>query len=110
VLRGLTFAVALLASPSLLAGQTAATLYALNCRGCHLPPEADRTTAPRRIGQFAQTEAGRVFFIELPDPAVRLTRAEDARLLREILDWKRSCYVILQDAPLIRYDGGRFVK
>jgi len=108
--RAFLFAAALLAPP-VAAGQAAATLYVLNCMGCHLPPEEIRRQAPLLVGQFAQTEAGRVFFIRLPDPgASRLSRQDDERLMREILTWKTSCHVILQDAPLIRYSGGRFVK
>lgn len=102
---------ALLAPLAAAAGQSAATLYALNCLGCHLPPEEIRRQAPRLVGQFAQTESGRIFFIRLPDPGEPpLSRQEDARLVREIFTWKASCHVILQGAPLIRYSGGRFVK
>jgi hypothetical protein len=111
VLARLTFAAALLVPLAVSAGQSAATLYALNCMGCHQPPdEAKRRAQPLR-GQFAHSETGRVFFIGVPPPgAPPLTAAEDARLLREILDWKRSCSVILQQAPLVRYSGEKSVK
>ncbi|MDR2239060.1 MAG: hypothetical protein LBE33_01285 [Zoogloeaceae bacterium] len=97
-----------------LAGESAATLYILNCMGCHLPPEASQQPAqplqPLR-GQFADSDTGRVFFITVPAPGARpLTPEEDARLLKEILDWRRSCSVILQQAPLVRYSGERHVK
>lgn len=111
VLKGLIFAAALLAPLAAGAGQSAATLYALNCLGCHLPPEEIRRQAPRLVGQFAQTESGRIFFIRLPDPGeAPLSPKENARMMREIFTWKASCHAILQGAPLIRYDGGRFVK
>jgi hypothetical protein len=111
VLARLTFAAALLVPLAVSAGQSAATLYALNCMGCHQPPdEAKRRAQPLR-GQFAHSETGRVFFIGVPAPGARpLSAAEDARLLREILDWKRSCSVILQQAPLVRYSGEKSVK
>jgi hypothetical protein len=110
LLRGLTLAAVLLAPPPLFATQTAATLWALNCRGCHLPPDEYRATAPRGAGHFAQTETGRIFFIAMPPTGTYLSGTEDARLVREILNWKTSCHVILQDAPLIRYSGGQFVQ
>lgn len=104
-------AAALLAPLVVAAGQSAATLYALNCMGCHLPPEAAKRQAQPLRGQFAQSEAGRIFFINVPAGGKRpLTAQEDARLMEEILAWKRSCSVILQQAPLVRYGGGRFVK
>ncbi len=111
VLWRLTFAAALCAPLAAPAGESAATLYALNCMGCHLPPdEAKRQAQPLR-GQFAHSDTGRVFFISVPAPGARpLSPAEDARLLREILDWKRSCSVILQQAPLVRYSGEKSVK
>ena len=110
VLWRLTFAAALFAPP-LSAGQSAATLYALNCMGCHQPPDEAKKQAQPLRGQFAHSETGRVFFISVPPPGARpLTVAEDARLLEEILTWKRSCSVILQQAPLVRYGGGRFVQ
>ncbi|CAG0957968.1 hypothetical protein BURK2_00575 [Burkholderiales bacterium] len=110
LLRGLTLAAVLCAPPPLFAAESATTLWALNCRGCHLPPEEWRSNAPRGQGQFAQTEDGRIFFLELPQAGSALTPAEDARLTREILNWKTSCHVILQDAPLIRYTGARHVQ
>ena len=110
VLRRLALAAALAAPLAAAAGQSAATLYALNCTGCHPPPEGAKREAPLR-GQFAPTDAGRVFFIDVPrGAAARLSAEEDARLMQEILTWKRSCSVILQQAPLVRYSGDRFVK
>jgi len=90
------------------AGQSAATVYALNCLGCHFPPDEMTREAPAMIGQFAQTESGRVFFIRIPTHGGEpLDREQDARLLREILNWKKSCSVILQAAPLLKYAGPR---
>lgn len=81
----------LLAPPASLAataGQSAVTLYALNCMGCHFPPEEIRREAPLLVGQFAQTETGRIFFIHVPGPGDKhLGREQDARLLREVLNW-----------------------
>lgn len=111
VLGRLTFAAVLLAPLVAPAGQSAATLYALNCMGCHQPPEAEKLRAQPLRGQFAHSDTGRVFFISVPAPgAPPLTAAEDASLLEEILSWKRSCSVILQQAPLVRYGGEKFVK
>jgi|GEM_PF-1290354 len=93
------------------AAESAATLYALNCMGCHLPPEDMKNRLLPLGGQFAHSETGRVFFINVRADGRRpLTPHEDARLLDEINAWKRSCSVILQHAPLVRYGGGRFVK
>ncbi|MEN9396034.1 MAG: hypothetical protein RLZ81_564 [Pseudomonadota bacterium] len=91
--------------------ESAATLYALNCMGCHLPPE-DLKNRPLPLGgQFAHSETGRVFFINVhADGRRALTPLEDAHLLEDIAAWKRSCSVILQHAPVVRYGGGRFVK
>jgi hypothetical protein len=74
------------------AAQSAATVYALNCLGCHFPPEEFTRDAPPMIGQFAQTEGGRVFFIRTPAVGDKpLDKEQDARLLREVLNWKKSC-------------------
>ena len=90
------------------AGQSAATVYALNCLGCHFPPDEMTRDAPAMIGQFAQTESGRVFFIRIPAGGGEpIDKEQDARLLREILNWKKSCSVILQNAPLLKYTGTR---
>jgi hypothetical protein len=91
------------------AGQSAATFYALNCMGCHPTPQGAAAAPPG--GRFAHTDGGRIFFIALPrDGTARMSVDEDARLMREILTWKRSCTVILQQAPLVRYSGDRVVK
>lgn len=101
-------AAALLISLNATAGQSAATVYALNCMGCHFPPEEITREAPAMVGQFVQTEGGRVFFIRIPASGGKpLDREQDAHLLREILNWKKSCSVILQDAPLLKYTGAR---
>lgn len=116
VLPRLTFASALFGALSLvpltgLAAESALTLYALNCMGCHQPPERRQVAVTPLRGQYADTERGRIFFIDLPPAnAPALTPQEDARLLEEIHVWKRSCSVIIQDAPLVRYDGERHVK
>lgn len=79
--------------------QSAATLYPFDCMGCHLPPEVIRREAPFLVGQFAQTERGRVFFIHVPDTGGKpLGKQQDARLLREILNWKKSCPIISQES------------
>jgi hypothetical protein len=96
------------ALPKATAGQSAATVYALNCLGCHFPPDEIDPAAPSMVGQFSQTETGRVFFIRIPGTDGKsLDREQEARLLREILNWKKSCSVILQDAPLFKYTGAR---
>lgn len=96
------------ASLTVNAGQSAATLYALNCMGCHFPPEEIRRAAPLLTGQFAQTEAGRVFFIRVPATGDKpLGKEQEERLLREVLNWKKSCQVIIQDAALLQYTGAR---
>lgn len=91
-----------------LGGQSAATLYALNCLGCHFPPDEIRLDEQALVGQFDQSAAGRVFFIRIPAPGAKpLRKDQESLLLREVLTWKRSCTVILQDAPLLRYTGAR---
>lgn len=91
-----------------IAGQSAATVYALNCLGCHFPPQEIDREAPSMVGQFAQTESGRVFFIRIPATGGKpLNKEQEAQLLREILNWKKSCSVILQNAPLFKYTGAR---
>lgn len=98
----------LLGTSSAVAGQTAATLYALNCMGCHSPPDAIRYEPPFRIGRFAQTEKGRVFFIRVMDADGKApSREQDAQLLREILTWKKSCPVVIQEAAFLQYTGPR---
>ncbi len=101
-------AAALLISLQATAAQSAATVYALNCLGCHFPPEEFTREALPLVGQFAQTESGRVFFIRTSAAGGKpIDKEQDARLLREILNWKKSCSVILQDAPLLKYTGAR---
>jgi hypothetical protein len=94
------------------AGQpSAATLYALNCMGCHHVPEGAKGRVEPLRGQFAHTDRGRVFFIHVPAPGERrLTAEEERALVEEIVAWKRSCSVILQQAPLVRYSGERSLK
>lgn len=97
-----------LASLAATAGQSAATLYALNCMGCHSPPETIRYEAPFLVGQFALTESGRVFFIRVPESGGKpLDQEQDALLLRETLNWKKNCPVIIQGASMIEYTGTR---
>lgn len=92
------------------APQNAATLYALNCMGCHPPPSRGQDAGPLR-GEFFHSARGRNFFIRVPQDGKRVLGAEeDARLLDEILTWKRSCAAILQEAPDVNYRGERFVK
>lgn len=96
------------ATPAVAGTQSAATLYALNCMGCHIPPDEVLLQAPPLIGQFAQTERGRVFFIRLPHGGDRGADAtREARLLREIMTWKKSCTVISQSAAMLKYTGTR---
>lgn len=101
----------LLAPPGLFAattGQSAATLYALNCMGCHFPPEAIRRQAPFLVGQFAHTESGRMFFIRVPDNGGKpLGKEQNALLRSEILSWKKSCPVVIQNAAFLQYTGPR---
>ncbi len=92
---------------SALAQQSAPTLWALNCMGCHTRPTGF-TPVAGRSAQFAHIEAGRVFYMEMP--ARSLSADEDARLRQEILTWKASCHAILQDAPTVRYTGNDHVK
>lgn len=98
---------AALAPVAAMAGQSAATLYALNCMGCHFAPDDSSPDAPQAVGQFAQTDAGRVFFIRIPAGGKPLSADQEQRLLREVLNWKKSCTVIIQDAPLLQYTGAR---
>jgi hypothetical protein len=101
-------AAALLISLPAPAAQSAATVYALNCLGCHFPPDEVTREAPLMVGQFNQSESGRVFFIRIPARGGKpFDKEQNARLLREILNWKKSCSVILQDATLLEYSGPR---
>jgi hypothetical protein len=101
-------AVLLLPSLAAIGGQSAATLYALNCQGCHFPSKEIRREEPSLVGQFNHTETGRVFYIRVSVPGDKpLDKAQEVRLLSEILNWKKSCPVILQDAPLLQYSGAR---
>ena len=104
-------AAVLLATPGIraeTAGQSAATLYALNCMGCHFPPDAIRRQAPFLVGQFAHTESGRMFFIRVPDNGGKpLGKQQNALLLSEILSWKKSCPVVIQNAAFLQYTGPR---
>ncbi len=90
--------------------QTAATMYALNCMGCHPAPKTrEHDQGPLR-GEFYHSHRGRNFFIRMPQHGQQLGAAEEARLLDEILTWKRSCAAILQNAPTVGYRGERFVQ
>lgn len=91
--------------------QSAATLYALNCMGCHPPPRTPAADRGPLRGEFYHSALGRNFFIRVPQDGKRVLDArEEARLLEEIMTWKRSCAAILQDAPHVNYSGERFVK
>ena len=96
--------------PQAMAAQSAATFWALNCRGCHSAPPGHRPSQPPGVGQFAQTEGGRIFFFDLPADGTPMPADQDARLWREILTWKASCHVILQAAPSVRYTGQAYVR
>lgn len=90
------------------AGQSAATVYALNCLGCHFPPRESDGEGPVMTGQFDQTATGRVFYIRTPPGDGKpLAKEQEAQLLQEILTWKKSCSVIMQAAPLLNYTGPR---
>ena len=91
--------------------QNAATLYALNCMGCHSPPRTPGADHGPLRGEFYLNARGRNFYIRVPQDGKRvLGPDEEARLLDEIMTWKRSCAAILQDAPQVNYSGQRFVK
>lgn len=93
------------------APQNAATLYALNCMGCHPPPRTPGADRGPLRGEFYLNARGRNFYIRVPQDGKRvLGPDEEARLLDEITTWKRSCAAILQDAPQVHYSGERFVK
>ena len=92
------------------AGQTASTMWTLNCMGCHAAPVGHVSPARGWRAQFAQTPSGRVFFMDVPLRGAVLSSDDDARLMREILTWKASCHVILQQAPSVSYTGLDHVK
>jgi len=93
------------------APQNAATLYALNCMGCHPPPRTPGADRGPLRGEFYLNARGRNFFIRVPQDGKRvLGPDEEARLFDEIMTWKRSCSAILQDAPQVNYGGERFVR
>ncbi|MCD6672921.1 MAG: hypothetical protein LT106_08695 [Burkholderiaceae bacterium] len=89
---------------------SAATLYALNCMGCHPAPKTREHDAGPLRGEFFHTDKGRSFFIRMPVDGRRLTAAEEARLLDEVFTWKRACAAIRQDAPMVDYRGEHFVR
>ena len=84
---------------------SAATLYALNCMGCHAPPRTRELDRGPLRGEFYHSDKGRNFFIRMPAEGRRLTAAEEALLLEEVLTWKRACAAIRQDAPMVNYYG-----
>lgn len=89
---------------------SAATLYALNCMGCHPAPRTrEHDRGPLR-GEFFHSEMGRNFFIRMPSEGRRLTTTEEAQLLEEVLTWKRACAAIRQNAPMVDYQGERHVR
>ncbi|RIK99363.1 MAG: hypothetical protein DCC72_00220 [Burkholderiales bacterium] len=91
-------------------GSSAATLYALNCMGCHPSPKTSEHDAGPLRGEFFHNDKGRNFFIRMPDGSRRLSASEEARLLEEVLTWKRACAAIRQDAPMVDYRGEHFVR
>lgn len=95
---------------ALAAGQSAATMYALNCMGCHPSPKTRQYDAGPLRGEFFHSDKGRNFFVRMPSEGRVLSAAEDARLFEEILTWKRSCAAILQNAPTVDYRGERHVR
>lgn len=114
VLAGGALAAVAAAGPSLAqeraVGSSAATLYALNCMGCHPAPRTREHDAGPLRGEFFHNDKGRNFFIRMPADGRRLTGVEEARLLEEVLTWKRACAAIRQDAPMVDYRGERFVR
>lgn len=92
------------------AGSSAATLYALNCMGCHPPPRTRGYDAGPLRGEFFHSDKGRNFFIRMPSGDRRLTATQEARLLEEVLTWKRACAAIRQEAPMVDYRGERSVR
>jgi len=92
------------------AGSPAATLYALNCMGCHPAPKTRAYDAGPLRGEFFHNDKGRNFFIRMPADGRALSAAEEARLLEEVLTWKRGCAAIRQDAPMVGYHGEPFVR
>ena len=44
--------------PQAMAAQSAATFWALNCRGCHSAPPGHRPSQPPGVGQFASVTHG----------------------------------------------------
>ncbi|MCO5102175.1 MAG: hypothetical protein M9885_15000 [Burkholderiaceae bacterium] len=92
------------------AGSPAATLYALNCMGCHPAPKTRAYDAGPLRGEFFHNDKGRNFFIRMPAEGRALSTAEEARLLEEVLTWKRGCAAIRQDAPMVGYYGEHFVR
>ncbi|MBI2313804.1 MAG: hypothetical protein HYU77_15000 [Betaproteobacteria bacterium] len=90
-------------------GESGRLLYFLNCMGCHPIPEGAGGFSPRGIrpaGEFVQRPGGRQFFIRIPPADGRALGAEEnARLVEEIVNWKKACPLLLQSAPLIRFHG-----
>ncbi len=98
------------AGAALATGQKPATMYALNCMGCHQPPkERQRDAGPLR-GEFFHSTQGRSFYVRMPVQGRSLSAAEDARLLEEILTWRRSCTAVIQSAPTVDHRGDRSVR
>lgn len=108
--RALACTLAMGSSTLACAEQTAPTMWALNCMGCHAAPVGHVPAASGWRAQFAQAPSGRVFFMDVPPRGAVLSSDDDARLMREILTWKASCHVILQQAPSVRYTGRDHVK
>jgi hypothetical protein len=98
------------AGATLAGGQSATTLYVLNCMGCHpSPTDRQRDVGPLR-GEFFHSDKGRNFFVRMPAPGRPHSATADARLLEEILTWRRSCAATIQDTPPFEYRGDRSLR
>jgi hypothetical protein len=98
------------AGAALATGQKPATMYALNCMGCHPSPQDPQRDAGPLRGEFFHSTKGRNFFVRMPVQGRLLSATEEARLLEEILTWRRSCTAVIQNAPMIDYRGDRQVR
>lgn len=90
--------------------QKPATMYALNCMGCHPSPQDPQRDAGPLRGEFFHSTKGRNFFVRMPGQGRSLSATEEARLLEEILTWRRSCTAVIQNAPMIDYHGDGQVR
>lgn len=105
LLLALTLATPLARAQTVKPVSSAATLYALNCMGCHAPPRTRELDHGPLRGEFYHSDKGRNFFIRMPAEGQRLSAADEALLLEEVLTWKRACAAIRQEAPMVNYYG-----